>query len=160
MHSFIYQVNKTPIAKEDYLKADGARDGDMAYIDYSDVISGEEREQAIKQLVANVLPKGMFSLNPDYNLTYNGGIEEWRKRYCEQLKAAVDRIKPEEVLSLTGVYKLRKTIMDPFNSSYLFVTDSYGGYGTAECSVDFMWLISQMTKGDTLYIGGVCDYHI
>ena len=159
MHNFIFQVDSNPIPEENYLREDCINEGDMVYFDYADELSGNEREEAIEYLVEKVLPKGMFSLNPDYSITYNGGIEEWRNTYHDLITTTFRNITPENIFDIMGTYKLQKAIVNPLGKSTLFVIDNCGTDATAERSAHFMSMVDNLTKGEKLYIGGVCDYH-
>ncbi len=79
MHGTIYQVSITFIDEDDYLNIDNVEGGEDAFVDYVDNCSEKERSEAIKRLAEEILPKGMFTLNPDLTLTYNGGFKNWRK---------------------------------------------------------------------------------
>lgn len=159
MHSLIYQISTAPIAEENFLREDGINEGDMVSIDYSDAISGEERQKAIERLVEKILPKGMFTLNPDNTLTYNGGIKQWRNSYCKLLQTTAQSITPDNITNPKGaMLQLRRAIVNPLNTACLFVMDSFGMECTAERSAEFMNVVDYMTKRDILYIGGVCDY--
>ena len=50
-------------------------------------------------------------------------------------------------------------IINPLGVDALFVTEFYGGAGTAERSADLMDIIARLKKGDRLYIGAILGYH-
>ena len=53
----------------------------------------------------------------------------------------------------------KKAIINPLGVDALFVTEFYGGAGTAERSADLMDIIARLKKGDRLYIGAILGYH-
>lgn len=55
--------------------------------------------------------------------------------------------------------QLKKAIINPLGTDALFVTEFYGGAGTAERSADLMDIIARLKKGDRLYIGAILGYH-
>lgn len=55
--------------------------------------------------------------------------------------------------------QLKKAIINPLGVDALFVTEFYGGAGTAERSADLMDIIARLKKGDKLYIGAILGYH-
>ena len=55
--------------------------------------------------------------------------------------------------------QLKKAIINPLGVDALFVTEFYGGAGTAERSADLMDIIARLKKGDRLYIGAILGYH-
>ena len=91
MHSYIFQVSTKPFnADEDYeLTEDNAVDYNAGRVDYA--YPCEDYEKAVRHLMENILPKGMFTLvtipsededsDPTYTLRYEGGFEEWAKQY-------------------------------------------------------------------------------
>ncbi len=160
MHGTIYQVSITFIDEDDYLNIDDVEGGEDAFVDYADYCSKKERAEAIKRLAEEILPKGMFTLNPDLTLTYNGGFKSWHKSYFDSILKATKEITPANVLEKYGkVYDMKKVIVNPLNTSSLFVTDFAHPEVSAERSIVLMRLIGCMVKGEKLYIGSVLDHH-
>lgn len=132
----------------------------MASISYVNENDDEGRKFDIKCLVENILPKGMFTLSDENTLSYNGAFNMWRKSHFDKIKVLSAQLKPANVMKYNGpIGELKKAIVNPLGTSALFVTDFYGGAGTAECSVDLMDMVSTLKKGDKLYLGAILGYH-
>ena len=115
-----------------------------------------ERETAIKKLVEQTLPKGMFSLKPDLTITYNGGFLIGRKSYFDSVIKVTKSITPANLMDEYGTIRiLKRSILNPFNTPNLFEC----GDTTAEKSIEFMRVVSNLSKGDKLYFGAVIGYH-
>lgn len=161
MHGTIYQISKKPIAENDYLHIDNIAAGKMASISY--IYGNDEygREHDIKFLLDHILPKGMFTLSAENTLIYNGGFLMWRKSHFDNIKALSNQLTPANVMKWSDpIGQLKNAIVNPLGTDALFVTDFYGGAGTAECSADLMDMVSEMKKGDKLYLGAILGYHI
>lgn len=161
MHSLIFQVSTNPIHKEDFINPDRINEGEMAYIDYASELNETERKHHIKRIVEYLLPKGLFTLNPDReSVTYKGGYTEWSKVYAEGIRERANAINPSNLMKGTGpVWQLQKYILNPLATDCLFISAFYGGEGTAERSRSLMKIVSDLTIGQKLYFGAVFDYH-
>lgn len=160
MHNTIYQISTEPIAERDILRIDNIVAGEMASISYVCENDEDGRNFDIKRLVEHILPKGMFTLSDDSILTYNGGFNMWKKSHFDKIKALSAQLKPANVMKYNGpIGELKKAIVNPLGTVALFVTDFYGGGGTAECSADLMDMVSALKKGDKLYLGAILGYH-
>ena len=160
MHGTIYQISTEPIAERDLLHIDNIIAGEMASISYVNENDEDGRKFDIKCLVEHILPKGMFTLSDENTLTYNGGFNMWRKSHFDKIKSLTAQLKPANVMKYNGpIGELKKAIVNPLGTTVLFVTDFYGGGGTAECSADLMDMVSTLSKGDTLYLGAFLGYH-
>ena len=160
MHSTIYQICIKPIAESDYLRIDNIVAGEMASIFYVYDNTEEGREHDIKNLVENILPKGMFTLSAEDTLTYNGGFNMWKKSHFDHIKELSAKLTPANVMKWSGpIEQLKKAISNPLGTNALFVTEFYGGGGTAECSAYFMDMVSGLKKWDKLYLGAILGYH-
>ena len=160
MHSTIYQIDIKPIAETDILRLDNIVAGEMASISYVYENNEEGREHDIKSLVEHIFPNGMFTLSARDTLTYNGGFAMWRKTHYENIKAISAQLTPANVMNWDGPIRLlKKAISNPLGTAALFVTEFYGGGGTAECSADFMDMVSNLKKGEKLYLGAILGYH-
>lgn len=160
MHSTIYQISTEPIAEHDFLRIEHIVAGEMASISYICENTEDGRNFDIKYLVEHIFPKGMFTLTAEDILTYNGGFGMWRKAHFDNIKALSAQLKPANVMKYNGpIGELKKAIINPLDTSALFVTEFYGGAGTAECSVDLMDMVSELKKGDKLYLGAILGYH-
>ena len=160
MHSTIYQIGIEPIAKTDILQLDNIVAGEMASISYVSENNEDGRQFDIKCLVEHILPKGMFTLSAKDTLTYNGGFNMWKKAHFDNIKALSAKLTPANVMKWSGpIGHLKRAISNPLGTNALFVTDFYGGGGTAECSADLMDMVSGLKKGDKLYLGAILGYH-
>lgn len=160
MHSTIYQISTEPIAERDLLRIDNIVAGEMASISYVCENDEDGRNFDIKHLVEHILPKGMFTISDDNALTYNGGFNMWKKSHFDKIKALSAQLKPANVMKYNGpIGELKKAITNPLGTAALFVTEFYGGAGTAECSADLMDMVSELKKGDKLYLGAILGYH-
>ena len=93
-------------------------------------------------------------------LTYNGGFAIWQKSHFDNIKAISAELTPANVMNWNGpIGQLKKAIINPLGVDALFVTEFYGGAGTAERSADLMDIIARLKKGDRLYIGAILGYH-
>ena len=160
MHSTIYQIDIKPIAETDFLRLDNIVAGEMASISYVSENNEDGRQFDIKCLVEHILPKGMFTLSAKDTLTYKGGFNMWKKAHFDNIKALSAQLTPANVMKWSGaIGQLKKAISNPLGTNTLFVTDFYGGGGTAECSADLMDMVSGLKKGDKLYLGAILGYH-
>ena len=102
----------------------------------------------------------MFTSTDENALTYNGGFAIWRKSHFDNIKAISAELTPANVMKWNGpIGQLKKAIINPLGTDALFVTEFYGGVGTAERSADLMDIIARLKKGDRLYIGAILGYH-
>lgn len=160
MHSIIYQISTEPIAEHDFLRIEHIVAGEMASISYVYDNTEEGREHDIKNLMELILPKGMFILSAENTLTYKGGFSMWRKSHFDNIKALSNQLTPANVMKWSGpIGELKKAIINPLGTAALFVTEFYGGAGTAEYSADLMDMVSGLKKGDRLYLGAILGYH-
>lgn len=156
MHSYIYQIGLKPFDKGEALDSENILEGNDVYFSYAYDLDSEERHKAIEDIVINVLPKGMFTLNADKTLTYNGGFRIWRKSYFDSIMSAAKTLTPANVMDEYGnINTLNKKITNPLNTACLFVC---GGI-CAEKSIKLMRIVEGLDKGDILYIGSVLGYH-
>ena len=160
MHSTIYQISTEPIAENDYLNIDSIVAGENASISYVCENSEDGRKFDIRFLLKHILPKGMFTPTEESTLTYNGGFAIWRKSHFDNIKAISAELTPANVMKWNGpIGQLKKAIINPLGVDALFVTEFYGGAGTAERSADLMDIIARLKKGYKLYIGAILGYH-
>lgn len=160
MHGTIYQIDIKPIEETDILRLENIVAGEMASISYVYENNEDGRQHDIKCLIEHILPKGMFTLSAENTLTYNGGFSMWRKAHFDNIKSLSAKLTPANVMKWNGpIGQLKKAIVNPLVTDALFVTDFYGGGGTAECSADLMDMVSGMKRGDKLYLGAILGYH-
>ena len=153
MHSVIYQIGTEPISKAEYISPDHIEAGEMASIDYAYDIEPKERQIRI-ELLLQILPKGMFTLNQD------GNFDRWRKSYVLLIQNKAKAITEADVMEWIGpTYQLQKDIVNPLETNALFVTDYDTSYALAERSKEPMTMIERLEKGAQLYIGTIAGYH-
>ncbi len=84
MHAWIYQISDSPI--EEFINEDTLNQGDGTDYDYCAEISVEERKEAVKTLLENILPLDMFKQVDDKAFDYVGGIEEWKRQWVQRIQ--------------------------------------------------------------------------
>lgn len=158
MHSNIFQISTEPIEKKRYCNPDDIDGGDMVSLDYAYDAKTEERAALIRSLVEDILPQGMFTLNPDTEtLTYNGGMAEWKKQYVADIHRHAMEVDEHNVMMWIGkTYHLQTAIANPLDTACLFITEAYG---LAEHSRELMLMIDRLQEGEKLYIGAILGYH-
>ncbi len=156
----IYQISSNPILKDELLDIDRISEGEAVSISYVRP-SNEERLSDITYLVENILPEGMFTIEDDHTLIYNGGYEEWAKSLCGDIQHITNHLTPANILSWieSPIHLLKKTILNPLNTYSLFVIDFYVGTGTAEQSAELMGLVKDLKAGDKVYVGSILTFH-
>ena len=98
MHSYIYQIGLKPFDKSEALDPEIIIEGNDVCFSYAYDLDSEERLKAIEDIVINVLPNGMFTLNADKTLTYNGGFRIWRKSYFDSIMSTAKTLTPANVM--------------------------------------------------------------
>lgn len=160
MHGTIYQIDIKPIEENDILQLENIVAGEMASISYVSENNEGGRHFDIKCLIEHILPKGMFALSAENTLTYNGGFNMWKKTHFDNIKSISAQLTPANVMKWNGpIGQMKKAIINPLETNALFVTNFYGGGGTAECSADLMEMVSGLKRGDKLYLGAILGYH-
>ena len=159
MFSTIFQLSNRPIEKREYIGIEHVGQGDMVFMDYTCEIDNEDRKREIKNLAGRILPEGMFTLNADETLAYNGGFTEWRKTYLDLIRKRTDALTEKNIMEGAGTaYHLQKAILNPLATDCLFITEFCDGHGTAERSRELMRLVETLAAGEKLYIGAVIGY--
>lgn len=160
MHSKIFQITKTRVNKDNYLNKDTIMQGDYSFCDYCAEIDDEERRFHIDNLVNNILPEGMFELISEDTIRYNGGAEQWRETFVNDIRYRAEAITPDSVQEWVGpVYRLEKFLKNPLDTVYRFYMDEEGVQCCAEQSYEFLRQVCEFEPDTELYIGGVIDYH-
>ena len=124
MFSTIFQLSNRPIEKREYIGIEHVGQGDMVFMDYTCEIDNEDRKREIKNLAGRILPEGMFTLNADETLAYNGGFTEWRKAYLDLIRKRTDALTEKNIMEWAGTaYHLQKAILNPLATDCLFITE-------------------------------------
>ena len=159
MFSTIFQLSNRPIEKREYIGIEHVGQGDMVFMNSTCEIDNEDRKREIKNLAGRILPEGMFTLNADETLAYNGGFTEWRKTYLDLIRKRTDALTEKNIMEWAGTaYHLQKAILNPLATDCLFITEFCDGHGTAERSRELMRLVETLAAGKKLYIGAVIGY--
>ena len=98
MHSYIYQIGTKPFTEEMLLDPDTLEVDENSLIDYAYDISAEIRAVNILILVETILPAGMFTVDSDNNLIYQGGFKIWRKVYFDKMKNLTNALTPANIM--------------------------------------------------------------
>ena len=161
MHSLIFQISDRPIEADAHINIGLVEAGETVSIDYCMKIEPNERKTAIFAFFERTFPQGMFTINPDEEtVTYQGGFNEWNSGYVRSLIDKAKAVTEANVFKYAGAaYRLQQAIVNPLDSSVLFVTDFADGTATVERSRSLMRLISELQIGAKLYIGTILDYH-
>ena len=160
MHSLIYQISTKAVNADDLLDTDNITEGEGVSFGYIYESGDEHRNNDIIDLVESCLPTGMFSINDDLTLTFNGGAEQWRSSYLARVKEAAESMTEANIMDYAGpVYNIQKAILNPLNTDLLFVMDFGAGMGIAEQSREFMRFVMMLKAGDTIHIGSILGYH-
>ena len=156
MHSYIYQIGLKPFNEEKLLDPDTLDVGENSLLDYAYDISAEIRAVNIRILVETILPAGMFTIDSDNNLIYQGGFKIWRKAYFDEVKDLTNALTPANIMGNGRQHSdLKHALDNPLNTVRLFES----GYREIEYSISIMHLVDGLNKGDKLYVGSVLGYH-
>lgn len=157
MHSTLFQIATSPIKEEDFLSECSIPFGEGTELDYLDERTGKERLELIKVLGEEILPHGMFILEGEDRLVYQGGYQKWAEKWVKDIHEKAKAVTVENVTEWIGAaYRLQKAIENPFDCGTRFCID---GDTAPEKSAALMATVSRMKKGDSLYIGSVFDFH-
>lgn len=158
MHGIIYQISASPIKPEHYASEDHIV---LSIADYCNRISENKRITLVKRLLS-ILPAGMFILNADgESLTYQGGMDEWKRGFISSIASLSQKIKPSSLFSWNGeANTIARLINNPLSTNTMFITETWeGGSAEAQGSGCVMELIDTLQPGDILFIGPIFDYH-
>lgn len=161
MRAKVFQITLQRVDEDNILNEDTLTQGETGSdYDWCQEISKEDRKKAIRSLVENTLPKGMFSLVSDDEMVYNGGLEEWKKEWVADVQKKAAEISTENIMQGCGAaWQLQKALENPLKTDnhFYLCEDNYQSY--AEQSAELMRFINELEKGTHLFIGGVIDYH-
>lgn len=160
MHNFIIQLSNKPIPQDECLDAEGINQGGDATFDYTEDVSEDARKKFIVSLVRDILPQGMFILNPDgESMTFRGGFTEWSREYVKRIHDTASIISTHNVFKWLGPkHSLEKLLIAPLDTDVYFCLDFGHGSGYAETSIGFMGLVSELEIGQKVYFGSVISY--
>lgn len=160
MHGKIFQITKTRVAEDCCLNETTLIQGGDSFFDYCAEIDDKQRKFHIENLVNSVLSEGMFELISEDTIRYNGGAEQWREAFVNDIRCRAEIITPDSAQEWIGpVYRLEKFLKNPLDTAYWFYMDEEGVQAYAEQSYEFLRQVYEYEPGTLLYIGGVIDYH-
>lgn len=159
MFSTIFQLSNRPIEKREYIGIEHVGQGDRSLWTTPARLTTKTAKGKSRNLAGRILPEGMFTLNADETLAYNGGFTEWRKTYLDLIRKRTDALTEKNIMEWAGTaYHLQKAILNPLATDCLFITEFCDGHGTAERSRELMRLVETLAAGEKLYIGAVIGY--
>lgn len=157
MHSTLFQVEDSPIVRENFLTEQSIRFGNDTEIDYLYERTDKQRKELIKVLAEEILPHGMFVVKDEDRIVYQGGYEDWAEKWVNVIREKAGAITIENVFDWIGpTYQLQKVIENPIDCGTLFCLD---GSSYPEKSAEMMNYVKRMKKGESLYIGSVFGFH-
>lgn len=154
MHSTIYEITQEAIDPKDWASESNFYEDDN--VDYTTLLSGEERDEAIEDLCNSRWFNRLFSRGKEPNtIIYNGNIEavkdEWYQELQKELQSLIDK-------RHCDTYKLRKAIDRPFGDYTLFCLSDW--CGSSSCYPrELLELLERTKPGTVFYINSVFDYH-
>ena len=114
MHGKIFQITKTRVAEDCCLNETTLIQGGDSFFDYCAEIDDKQRKFHIENLVNSVLPEGMFELISEDTIRYNGGAEQWREAFVNDIRCRAEIITPDSAQEWIGpVYRLEKVPEKP-----------------------------------------------
>lgn len=157
MHSTLFQIATSPIEEENLLTENSIPFGEGTDLDYLDERTDKARLELIKVLVDEVMPHGMFIIEGEDQLVYQGGYQEWAEKWVKDIHEKARAVTVENVTEWIGpAYQLQKAVENPFDCGTRFCID---GDTAPEQSAVLMATVARMKKGDSLYIGSVFNFH-
>ena len=90
MHGKIFQITKTRVAEDCCLNETTLIQGGDSFFDYCAEIDDKQRKFHIENLVNSVLPEGMFELISEDTIRYNGGAEQWREAFVNDIRCRAE----------------------------------------------------------------------
>ena len=160
MHAKVFQITKQRVDEENILNENTLTQGDGSDYDYCSNISEEERAEMIEALANDILPKGMFSMAGDDELVFQGGADEWKKSWAEEIQDKAKNVTAENVTDWIGAaYQLEKAIKNPLHTDSHFYLSEDSCQSYAETSNELMRFVCSLKEGTHLFIGGVIDFH-
>lgn len=158
MHSRIFQLESSPVAKKDRISSDDIPEWFCVKIaDYVDDLPESARQENIDWLVGSFL--GICEKRGGH-LVFHGDAETY---FADEFKykkfvETINRLRNVSLKSFVDLHSDLSYIIRSLQCSY---DDQYGFYIWSDCDIETMdnWVRSaDLTK--TYYIGGIVDYHV
>lgn len=157
MHSYIIQISKSPISKDDYTRTIDIEPSEL--IDYTSDIKDIDREDFLRTVV-KWMPTGMFEYVNENCIRYLGGMTEWKKDYLEYLHKTIDNVETFTLFKYkNSIYEIERLVSNPLNTDILFGIVENGCGTSPQRSTDFMAFVDTLAIGDKIYVGSILDYH-
>ena len=119
MHAWIFQLSNAPI--EETINENTLYQGEGTDYDYCAAISTDERKEAIKTLVKDIFPTGMFGQIDHETIEYLGGMDEWKQEWVHRIQHKASQISSKNVMEFVGAtYKLQQIIQNPLDTDSHF----------------------------------------
>ncbi len=172
MHNCIFEINDTPLGRDDWANESTISDGEYEEtidgVDYYNAFEKpEERCEAIKDFFTDCFPDKSFRIiknKPDKTATveFIGDIRKLFQKWMDEIKAKTDALTIDEMSKL-AVFNVRRACVRPFGISDKFYQEEWNG-----CTVDaddFLSMLYDLAKENDfkpfrIYVGQVFDAHI
>lgn len=154
MHSTIYEITQNQVDPDEWATESNFYEDDN--VDYTTLLTGDERTEAINDLYDSHLFSSLFSRGEASDtIVYNGNIkvvkEEWYQNLEQELQSLIDG-------NSCDTYRLRKAINQPFAGYTLFCLPGWAG--SSSCYPrELLELLNTVEPGTVFHINSVFDYH-
>jgi len=154
MHSTIYEITQNQMDPDDWAVESNFYEDN--HVDYTTLLSGQERTEAIEDLYSSSWFSDLFSRGekPD-TIVYNGNIETIKDKWYQELQKALQSLIENRECN---TYQLRKTINQSFAGYTLFCLSDWSGNSSCYPR-EFLELLNDAKPGTVFYINSVLDYH-
>lgn len=154
MHNFIYEITQNPFNPDDW--ADESNFYEDCNVDYTTLLTGKERADAIEELYSSRWFGCLFSRGkePD-TIIYNGSIEAVKDEWYRELQKELQLLIEKRSCITCG---LRSAINRPFAGYNLFCLPDWAGSSSCTPRI-LLELLECMKPGSVLHINSVFDYH-
>lgn len=154
MHNTIYEITQHPVDQDDWAEESNFYEDNN--VDYTTLLTGKERTDAIEELCNSCWFSCLFSRGkePD-TIIYNGNIDTVKNMWYQELQKELQSLIEKRSCD---TYRLRKTIDQPFAGYDRFCLP--GWTGDLSCHPrDLLDLLESTKPGTMFYINSVFDYH-
>ena len=151
MHNSIFQLSASPIKADDFISESSFEPSEIDY--FADYVS--EYEGDLSEVYDNFpfLVIGTMFTRDGNKLIYQGCndvFRAWHKGVCQ----AMEKLSEEGLKDGMNTWRMGRLLNEPFTSDRFYL----GGYCLD--SAEFLqYCANNLKEGDTLYLGGVLDFH-